>query len=153
MKASRSCAACGKKFASRKRHSKHVCEPPETEQKEELVKPVSEATRRRRAKARLARRLKIRQARASGPSGPGVASGQGALAEPALQVTVPTVAANKLTVVTPVTRKSGIKFEAECEDCERQAIGVKRGRWPKCIEHSGFETRLWKELDEIDQYK
>ena len=128
MKASRSCAACGKKFASRKRHSKHIYKPPQTEQKEELVKLVSEAIRLRRAKARLARRLKIRHARASGPSGSGVASDQGALAEPALQVTVPTVAANKLTVVAPVTGKPGMKFEVECEDCARRAIGVKRGR-------------------------
>ena len=145
--ASRSCVACGKKFASRKRHSKHVCEPPQPEQKEELVKPVSEATRRRRAKARLARKLKNRQAKTSGSSRSDV------VAEPALQVTEPTVAANKLTVVAPVTGKSGLKFEVECGDCGGRAIGVGRGRWPKCAKHAGVETLFWLELDRIDQYK
>ena len=77
----------------------------------------------------------------------------GVVAELAPQVTVPTVAANKLTVVAPVTGKPGLKFEVECEDCGRRAIGVRRGRWPKCAKHAGAETLFWLELDKIDQYK
>ena len=82
--ATRSCTCCGVRFTSRKRYSKHDCTPvPEVEQP--AKPPTSEAKRARRAKARLAAKLKRREARARAQ----VTSGS------------PPVAENKLTPTPP----------------------------------------------------
>jgi hypothetical protein len=63
--ATHSCKECGKRFTSRKRFLKHICEPVPEVEKLEKQPVVSDAKRTRRAKARLASRLKHRAARSA----------------------------------------------------------------------------------------
>ncbi|KAF8534350.1 hypothetical protein BDD12DRAFT_896148 [Trichophaea hybrida] len=152
----RSCKVCLKKFASRKRLSKHVCTGSSSaagkDSKEQVVTTdpakVSEAKRLRRAKARRVRRQTAKTAK--------VAAKEEELAKRRIVVSAssltpsPTVVAdNKLIVTSSVTGGSGVmgvetmgrwwslpKVEIKCELCSESAVSIRAGRFPKCSKHS-----------------
>ncbi|KAM6497497.1 hypothetical protein JOM56_007970 [Amanita muscaria] len=131
----RTCTVCSKKFASRKKLSKHKC-TGQLEAKEGPTghKPrvVTDAKRARRAKARKARRVRVKEAK---------------VAE-RLRMEGEYAAAKKLHREKPVT---GSSVES-CEDCDRVATGaIHHGtyRYPKCTEHGSYrsEFKFYRECE------
>ena len=50
---------------------------------------------------------------------------------------------NELTTCSPVTGASG-HSRLKCGDCSEEAIGLKRGKWPKCLYHAGLSNQSFE---------
>jgi hypothetical protein len=124
---------CGKKFNSRKRLSKHACKP-KPEEVQETVSKVSEAKRARRAKARQARKLKKREEQPNAQV-TDVDTSVSTDEDVRSETSDSTVIANIHTVNTAVTEVLRVKTDILCEVCEKPAVGLRRGVYPKCFAH------------------
>jgi hypothetical protein len=137
--ATRTCEQCNVRFTSRKRYSKHKCEPvpgvePPTKSQS------TEAKRSRRIRARNAAKLKKKETKSvtkatSIVDVPEKVTSAVEVGVPAKETPVPQVAANTLTTTATVTGASWYDNQVICEDCDDVAVARKHGRWPKCWLH------------------
>lgn len=126
----RTCTKCEKKFASRKKLSRHSCDPAKQANEALPTKQpgvVTDAKRARRARARKARRDAVKARKVAD-----VEAKAAAIA-----------AAKKLKLRTPVTGVSGKVIE--CEDCDLPAVGAVHHsmmRYEKCEEHGSHRSEF-----------
>jgi len=127
----RRCSTCHKRFASRKKLSKHKCGvspgavPIESQAKREGI-PLSEKAARlrlRRARNRRNKRLRQKEEKA--------AAAKCKFDE--------AVAAKILEIEAPVTAGSG---RVSCEDCDVVASMFVHDRWPKCYSHGRYRAEV-----------
>ncbi|KAF9451545.1 hypothetical protein P691DRAFT_344494 [Macrolepiota fuliginosa MF-IS2] len=125
----RRCSACHKRFASRKKLSKHKCvtstgdAPVNSKGKRDVGVSEAVAKRRlRRARNRQNKRLRQKAEKA-------------AAEEREFQVAV---AAKILELESPVTDGSG---RESCENCEVVASMYVHGVWPKCATHGAYRVQ------------
>ncbi|KAH6914960.1 hypothetical protein BKA70DRAFT_560664 [Coprinopsis sp. MPI-PUGE-AT-0042] len=115
----RTCMLCEKKFASRKKLSRHSCSTTQANEALPTKQPgiITDAKRARRARARKARREAVKAKKVAEQEAQAILS----------------AAAKKLKLRTPVTDTSGKTIT--CENCDSPAVGaVHHGnqRYEKC---------------------